>query len=85
MPGNPAAGCRVWAVRTELRRQAADLGVDHSVDIGGVVGRSRGHGDVLKQAALVVLLSEYESQGIAAMEALLPPAAAARGKHDGAG
>jgi len=54
----------------ELRRQAADLGVDHSVDIGGVVGDRAAMATVLKQAALVVLLSEYESQGIAAMEAL---------------
>ena len=55
---------------SELRRLASDLGVDHSVEIGGVVGDRSAMASSLKQAALVVLLSEYESQGIAAMEAL---------------
>jgi glycosyltransferase involved in cell wall biosynthesis len=44
--------------------------VEHSVEIGGVVGDRSAMATLLKQAALVVLLSEYESQGIAAMEAL---------------
>ena len=55
---------------SELRQLAADLGVDHSVEIGGAVGDRAAMATLLKQAALVVLLSEYESQGIAAMEAL---------------
>lgn len=54
-----------------LRRQVARLGIEDRVEIAPVDPRDRaGMASLLSRAALVVLLSEYESQGIAAMEAL---------------
>jgi glycosyltransferase involved in cell wall biosynthesis len=54
-----------------LRRQIADLGIDANVTIRAIPGSDRqGMADMLASADLVVLLSEYESQGIAAIEAL---------------
>jgi glycosyltransferase involved in cell wall biosynthesis len=55
----------------ELRRLAAELDVDHRVEIAGLDPRDRGGmASLLSRAGLVMLLSEYESQGIAAVEAL---------------
>jgi len=55
----------------ELRRLAAELNVDSHVDIVCVQGADRvGMARLLSRARLVTLLSEYESQGIAVMEAL---------------
>ena len=55
----------------ELRRQVASLGLGEYVEIQGVDPRNRGEmAELLARADLVILLSEYESQGIAAMEAL---------------
>jgi glycosyltransferase involved in cell wall biosynthesis len=56
---------------SQLRRLAERLGVSGHVEIGEVPpGDRRGMARVLSRASLVVLLSEYESQGIAALEAL---------------
>jgi glycosyltransferase involved in cell wall biosynthesis len=55
----------------ELRRLAARLGVSEAVEISGVPADQRGDlGRVLNGAAVVVALSEYESQGLAIQEAL---------------
>jgi glycosyltransferase involved in cell wall biosynthesis len=55
----------------QLRRLADRLGVADSVEIGGVPAEQRASlGDLLKRAAVVVALSEYESQGLAIQEAL---------------
>jgi glycosyltransferase involved in cell wall biosynthesis len=55
----------------ELRRLAEALGVEERVEIGGIDPRDRaGMASLLARAGLVTLLSEYESQGIAVMEAL---------------
>jgi glycosyltransferase involved in cell wall biosynthesis len=54
-----------------LRRLASELGVAGHVEIRAVSGDDRyGMAELLSSAALVTLLSDYESQGIAAMEAL---------------
>lgn len=54
-----------------LRRMAQELGVAHRVEIGAISGSDRqGMAAVLSGAKLVILLSDYESQGIAVMEAL---------------
>jgi glycosyltransferase involved in cell wall biosynthesis len=55
----------------ELRRLAKRLGVGDSVDIGPVAADRRHElADLLRRAAVVAALSEYESQGLAANEAL---------------
>jgi glycosyltransferase involved in cell wall biosynthesis len=54
-----------------LRRMAADLGIADRVAVGPVPPSDRqAMASLLSQAALVVLLSEYESQAIALHEAL---------------
>jgi len=54
-----------------LRRMADALGIADRVTVGPVPsGDRRGMASLLSQAALVVLLSEYESQAIAVHEAL---------------
>jgi glycosyltransferase involved in cell wall biosynthesis/GT2 family glycosyltransferase len=54
-----------------LRLRAQRLGVAERVEIGPIPAGDRlAMASVLSRAALVTLLSEYESQGIAAMEAL---------------
>lgn len=55
----------------ELRQLAAASPAADRVDIAAVpAGDRRGLAELLGRAALVVLLSEYESQGIAVLEAL---------------
>jgi len=55
----------------ELRRLTDELGVSDMVEIAGVDPRNRdAMARLLTSSALVLLLSEYESQGIAALEAL---------------
>jgi glycosyltransferase involved in cell wall biosynthesis len=55
----------------ELRRMVSDLGLDSHVTIRSIPGADRqAMADVLGQADLVTFLSEYESQGIAALEAI---------------
>jgi glycosyltransferase involved in cell wall biosynthesis len=55
----------------ELRRLACELGVADRVETGAIAASDRdGMASVLSRAALVTLLSEYESQGIAVFEAL---------------
>lgn len=57
--------------RSRLRRLAAELGVSDRVEIGPIPpGDRRGMAALLAEAAVVVSLSDYESQGIAVMEAL---------------
>ena len=54
-----------------LRQLAAELGVAERVEIAAIASDDRqGMARTLAQATLVTLLSEYESQGIAPMEAL---------------
>jgi glycosyltransferase involved in cell wall biosynthesis len=54
-----------------LRRQVAELGLGDRVRIRAIPGDDRqAMADLLARANLVVLLSDYESQGIAALEAL---------------
>lgn len=54
-----------------LRRMAENLGVANRVEIRAVAGTDRQEmASVLLGASLVILLSDYESQGIAVMEAL---------------
>jgi glycosyltransferase involved in cell wall biosynthesis len=56
---------------TELRRLAGELGVADRVEIGALPATDRaGMASILAEASLVTLLSEYESQGIALMEAI---------------
>jgi glycosyltransferase involved in cell wall biosynthesis len=56
---------------TELRHLADRFGVAGRVEIGPIPPGDRiGMASVLGEASLVVLLSEYESQGISVMEAL---------------
>lgn len=56
---------------TSLRKLASDIGVADRVYIGSVPGADRhSMAAAIGQAALVVLLSDYESQGLAAMEAI---------------
>jgi glycosyltransferase involved in cell wall biosynthesis len=56
---------------SELRSLAVRLGVSDAVEISGVPADQRGAlGRVLQGAAVVVALSEYESQGLAIQEAL---------------
>ena len=55
----------------ELRRLAQASGVGERIDIGPVDARDRaGMAALLSSAAVVVAMSEYESQGIAVLEAL---------------
>lgn len=55
----------------ELRRRIDALGLNASVSIAAIPGPDRQQmADVVGRADVVVLLSEYESQGIAAFEAL---------------
>jgi glycosyltransferase involved in cell wall biosynthesis len=55
----------------ELRQLACKLGVTDRVEIGALPAADRsGMATVLAEASLVTLLSEYESQGIAVMEAI---------------
>jgi glycosyltransferase involved in cell wall biosynthesis len=67
---------RLWIAgagpyETELRRQAARLGVADRVDIRAVPAADRGAmARELSKVGLVVLLSEYETQPIAVLEAL---------------
>jgi glycosyltransferase involved in cell wall biosynthesis len=54
----------------ELRRRAAELGVADRVQIAGLPAADRaGMATVLASAGVVAILSEYESQGISAVEA----------------
>lgn len=56
---------------TTLRRIAQELGVADHVQIGAISSSDRqGMASVLSGAKVVVLLSDYESQGMAVMEAL---------------
>jgi glycosyltransferase involved in cell wall biosynthesis len=55
----------------ELRRMVTELGLDSHVTIRSIPGNDRqAMADLLGQADLVTVLSEYESQGIAALEAI---------------
>lgn len=55
----------------QLTRMAAELGVAERVDIGAIPSTDRGRmAEVLAGASVVTLLSDYESQGIAVMEAI---------------
>lgn len=55
----------------ELRGQARGLGIHAAVTIGAIpAGERERMTDLLQQAAVVTLLSEYESHGIAALEAI---------------
>ncbi len=55
----------------DLQRIARDLGVSDRVEIRAIPANDReGMATVLNDAALVILLSDYESQGMAVMEAL---------------
>lgn len=54
-----------------LTQLAMELGVSERVEIGAIASHDRQRmASVLSRAALVTLLSDYESQGIAVMEAL---------------
>jgi glycosyltransferase involved in cell wall biosynthesis len=54
-----------------LRQLADDLGVGDRVTIGGITASDReGMASLLMRASLVILLSNYESQSVSAMEAL---------------
>ena len=56
---------------SNLRDMARKLGIDGHVEIRAVAPDDRGGmAALLSQASLITLLSEYESQGIAVMEAL---------------
>lgn len=56
---------------TELRQLAERCGVADRVEIGPVaISERAGLASILSQAKLLVLLSDYESQGIAVLEAL---------------
>jgi len=55
----------------ELRRLAAESGAADRIEIGPIEARDRsGMASLLGRAAVVVAMSEYESQGIAVLEAL---------------
>ena len=55
----------------ELRRMVTDLGLEAQVTIRSIPGEDRqAMADLLGQADLVTVLSDYESQGIAALEAI---------------
>lgn len=55
---------------TALRRQAANLGVGHRVEFTSVPARDRlGMANMLSQISLVVLLSEFETHPLGALEA----------------
>jgi len=55
----------------KLARQARDLGIADRVEISGISGCDRaGMAKLLSSTALVTLLSEYESQGLAVNEAI---------------
>lgn len=55
----------------DLRRIARELGVSDRVEIRAIPAHDRASmATVLNDAALVILLSDYESQGMAVMEAL---------------
>lgn len=70
----PEARLRIAGSGTEahrLRRMAVALGIADRVTVGPVPSSDReGMASLLSQTALVVLLSEYESQAIAVHEAL---------------
>jgi glycogen synthase len=54
-----------------LRRLASRLGVSDRVEIGEIsAGDREGMANLLARATLVILLSDYESQGVAVLEAL---------------
>jgi glycogen(starch) synthase len=56
---------------SQLRRLASELSVDHRVNIRAIPGDDRkAMAQALSRARLVTLLSEYESHGLAAAEAL---------------
>jgi glycosyltransferase involved in cell wall biosynthesis len=56
---------------SDLREMTRKLGVERHVEIRAVAPEDRGGmAALLSQASLITLLSEYESQGIAVMEAL---------------
>jgi glycosyltransferase involved in cell wall biosynthesis len=56
---------------SSLRKMTRKLGVERHVEIRAVAPEDRdGMAELLSQASLIALLSEYESQGIAVMEAL---------------
>jgi glycosyltransferase involved in cell wall biosynthesis len=69
-------GARLWIAgdgpeKEALRLQAVELGVAGSVDIRSVPGAERQRfADELSTASLVVLMSEFETQPLAALEAL---------------
>jgi glycosyltransferase involved in cell wall biosynthesis len=55
----------------ELRRLAAESGVGERIEIGPIDASDRAAmAELLSRAAVVVAMSEYESQGIAVLEAL---------------
>lgn len=55
-----------------LRQLSQDMGVSERVEIGAIsAGDREKMASVLKEAALVILLSEYESQSISVWEALM--------------
>lgn len=55
----------------ELRRLTVELGMDSHVEIGPIPGNNReAMATALADARLVILLSDYESQGMAVYEAL---------------
>jgi glycosyltransferase involved in cell wall biosynthesis len=55
----------------KLRQQARELGLAERVEIGPIPGTDRAAmAAVLSEAAVVTVLSEYESHGIAAIEAI---------------
>jgi glycosyltransferase involved in cell wall biosynthesis len=58
-------------VEQELRRRASRLGVADAVEIGPVgTGRREELATLIRRAAAVVMLSDYESQGLSVQEAL---------------
>lgn len=55
----------------ELKKMAQDLGVDHRVEIGGVpIERRHEMAETLVTATVVTMMSEFETQPMAALEAI---------------
>jgi glycosyltransferase involved in cell wall biosynthesis len=55
----------------ELQKMAQDLGVDHRVEIGGVpIERRHEMAETLATATVVTMMSEFETQPMAALEAI---------------
>lgn len=56
---------------SQLRHMASELGIADHVEIGAIPSTDRSRmADELTEASVVTLLSDYESQGIAVMEAI---------------